>query len=70
MALDWTTVATVGIPLGGDFSVPEAELAAASEVVKAAILLERGSLLIEERSGRVRGVPTSPIPRWPRRFLP
>ena len=63
---DWTTVAAVGIPLGGDFTVPDAELAAACEITKAAILLAQGSLLVEECSGWVRGVPTTTIPQWPR----
>ena len=62
---DWTTVAYVGIPLGGDFSVPDAELAAASEITNAAILLARGSLVIEECSGRVWNPSPTAIPRWP-----
>ena len=56
-------MALVGIPLGGDFTVPDAELAAASEVTKAALQLVRG--IIEERSGRIWSGPFTAIPRWP-----
>ena len=65
------TVAAIGIPFDRDASVPDAELAAACEVVLAAISYARGVLTIESRAPHVGRVNPNSIPqifrvpRWP-----
>ena len=62
-SVPWRRIATAGVPYG-DRTVPEAELAAACEVVMAIAAFLSGAIEIDSTSGLVAGPALTRFPCW------
>ena len=62
-SVPWRRIATAGVPFG-DRTVPEAELAAACEVVMAIAAFLSGAIEIDSTSGLVAGPALTRFPFW------